>query len=276
MRRIMVAVDWSDGSVVAVRRAALLAHQEEAALHILHVMPQGAKSDRVIAAQDRMHSFESGGFLGHPVADGISTAIRFGWPAAVILDEARRKKVATIVLGRNPPAGRRPSFSGIAQKLLRDGRVPVLVATNPTIEPYRRLLVAVDSDRMTDEMALAFAMPAVESIHVVHAFHAPFEAFLPREEVLAFVRLEEREDLDRAMREVRERFPGVTVPVHADLKEGEVVPVLARALSELAPDLLVIGNHGRTGISRMFHGSFADAILETLAFDTLIAAPRRW
>lgn len=62
----------------------------------------------------------------------------------------------------------------------------------------------------------------------------------------------------------------------ADLAEGEVVPVLSSVLRELPRDLLVIGKHGRTRISRIFCGSFAEAVLATLTIDTVIAAPRRW
>ncbi|MDH3664796.1 MAG: universal stress protein [Alphaproteobacteria bacterium] len=41
--------------------------------------------------------------------------------------------------------------------------------------------------------------------------------------------------------------------------------------AQLAPDLVVLGTHGRTGVSKLFLGSVAEALLDVLTQDVLVA-----
>ncbi|MEC7573813.1 MAG: universal stress protein [Pseudomonadota bacterium] len=58
------------------------------------------------------------------------------------------------------------------------------------------------------------------------------------------------------------------------VKQGEAVAVLRDKVSNLRPDLLVLGTHGQVGLSYMLFGSVAEAILNQPSCDALVV--RAW
>ncbi|MDP7392813.1 MAG: universal stress protein [Pseudomonadota bacterium] len=54
------------------------------------------------------------------------------------------------------------------------------------------------------------------------------------------------------------------------VKQGEAVAVLRDEVSNLRPDLLVFGTHGRVGLSHLLIGSVAEAILNQPSCDVLV------
>ena len=57
------------------------------------------------------------------------------------------------------------------------------------------------------------------------------------------------------------------------MAEGEPAEVLVGECRRLKADLVVIGTHGRTGVSRALLGSVAAALLEAPPCDVLVAKP---
>jgi nucleotide-binding universal stress UspA family protein len=45
------------------------------------------------------------------------------------------------------------------------------------------------------------------------------------------------------------------------LEEGDPVEAILRVAEEIGADLIVMGTHGRTGLSRLFMGSVAEQVL---------------
>jgi nucleotide-binding universal stress UspA family protein len=53
--------------------------------------------------------------------------------------------------------------------------------------------------------------------------------------------------------------------------EGGVVPAVVRAVEERRADLLVVGTHGRTGLSRLLLGSVAEKLVRLVDCSVLVA-----
>ena len=49
--------------------------------------------------------------------------------------------------------------------------------------------------------------------------------------------------------------------------------VISRAISELRPDLLVMGTHGRSGLLKVLIGSVTEEALRSLNVDILAVSP---
>lgn len=58
--------------------------------------------------------------------------------------------------------------------------------------------------------------------------------------------------------------------VHTGLVQGEAAPVIVAEASRQRADLIVIGAHGRTGISRFLMGATAETVLRTAHCATLL------
>jgi nucleotide-binding universal stress UspA family protein len=63
------------------------------------------------------------------------------------------------------------------------------------------------------------------------------------------------------MLEAAERELGPEIEWELCLGEGAAAPEIERVAKEKRADLVVIGTHGRTGLSRMFIGSVAEAVV---------------
>jgi nucleotide-binding universal stress UspA family protein len=59
------------------------------------------------------------------------------------------------------------------------------------------------------------------------------------------------------------------------VEEGSPMEVIARIVSEVRPDLLVMGTHGRSGLLKVLIGSVTEEALRSLNVDILAVPPAR-
>jgi nucleotide-binding universal stress UspA family protein len=94
------------------------------------------------------------------------------------------------------------------------------------------------------------------------------------------------EQLDEELHQLR--VPDASIPVEYRLKEGDAVTEILGVAEETNADLIVMGTHGRTGLSRLLMGSVAEQVVrkascpvltvrtpfhERVASDELLAEP---
>lgn len=84
--------------------------------------------------------------------------------------------------------------------------------------------------------------------------------------------LAERQKKVRAeLEEVHERYDGQGVELSQTLVHGFADVVIPDAAAELGIDLLIVGTHGRTGLSRFFLGSVAERVVRLASCDVMVA-----
>jgi nucleotide-binding universal stress UspA family protein len=120
-------------------------------------------------------------------------------------------------------------------------------------EPVRgRIVVGVDDSEQAAaalRWALAEGVLRQATVEVVHAWSEPMAA-------LPFARASVDEVVDAALAEMEEQPPEVLRTI---LPGGPALTLVEVAESA---DLLVVGSHGRTGLSRMVLGSVAMACVQ--------------
>ncbi len=131
----------------------------------------------------------------------------------------------------------------------------------------RHILVATDFSP-TSERAISHALDLGEANHaevtVLHAYEVPLAglpdgALLPTTEVVAKIAETSRAELDKLM----SNAAGRDVTVRSVLREGTPHEVIEAVASEIDADLIVVGTHGRRGISRAILGSVAEKLIRT-------------
>jgi nucleotide-binding universal stress UspA family protein len=293
MSTILVATDFSEGADRALDRALLLPAAPRCRLHLVHVAPAGctpAQRDAAMQAMDvrveRARAAMDGETCGGAGGAGrtVSAAIVEGDAYVEIIRRSRHLDADLIVVGRH---SKRPSreltlVGSTARKVLRKGDVPVLVVSLPATHPYERPLVATDlSDvsRRVFDLALQVGGPQVEEIAVVHAVHVPFEHFVTptaagaqRSRLRREVEQRAHEALDELLAGYRDR----AVRWQPILEYGEARSVIINEAVRRDADLLVMGTHGRTGLSHLLIGSVAEWVLENAACDVLVSHPVRY
>jgi nucleotide-binding universal stress UspA family protein len=128
-----------------------------------------------------------------------------------------------------------------------------------------RFLIPVDGSecsRRAIEHAIRLARcPGPPEIHVLHV-RPPVDAW----EVRSFLSDEEIEQTQQhegeaSLREARDLLDAAGVAYHAHVAVGPIPETIARFADENACDLIVMGTHGRGGLSQILLGSVATQVV---------------
>jgi nucleotide-binding universal stress UspA family protein len=144
------------------------------------------------------------------------------------------------------------------------------------------LLVPLDGSEFSERalpLAQALAKATGASLHLVHV-HVPHppDHFLSNTQFhyegldLEEYEAHHREQEQAYLEEVEARLAEDT-PVDAALLEGHVAEEVARHAETVKADLVLITTHGHTGVSRMWLGSVADALVRSSHFPLLVVHP---
>ena len=272
IERILVATDLTARGARALARALRLRRRFDAQLTVLHVvedeLPEPLGGRRAEEARQLIDRQLQG--LGEP-ADRQATAVEIavGADYALIIQRADELGAGLTVLGSQRATPWRDRFLGrTIERVLRHGNTPVLTVKDEPLADYRRVLVAVDLS-VYSRRALEFAgrlVPDGEFV-VLHAYDLPFADFLPA------VRPRQGEllqsEIGEQMRALLRDLPVTPDRVRSDVRLGGAVPVIEAAVGEFAPDLLVVGTHGRTGVAHALLGSVAERLLRRPRCDVL-------
>lgn len=278
MKQLLVATDLSARSDRALQRAILLANEHGARLAVVHVI-EGHSPDF-----EQQHAATKGVIEAQIIALQLAKPanclvhIAQGRASLEILRLADEIHADLIVLGIHRHAARERFRGTTAEQIVSMGHLPVLVVKDAVVRPYRHVLVPVDlSVHSRAAMELAATLAPRGEVYLLHATHAPFTGFLGPESIQQLVRNEQ--DKFSAMlaldtKELTTKLGGDAPRLEVILKEGDVRPLIRDEIDRLKPDLLVLGTHGRSGISYALLGSVAEDMLCEAPADVL--AVKAW
>jgi nucleotide-binding universal stress UspA family protein len=133
------------------------------------------------------------------------------------------------------------------------------------MEPFRHVLVATDfsecSSAATDaavELARRYEA-ALTLVHVVEIPLAAYVGMVPAPiDLVTPIHEAAREQLQKALASVQKRFPAACARLEPTGSAWEHIVAAAR---EVKADLVVVGTHGRTGLSHALIGSVAERVV---------------
>jgi nucleotide-binding universal stress UspA family protein len=263
---ILVATDLSARSDRAVDRALLLADSAKARLIVCHAVESGSQfADDPARAATAVQAV-----LPATTAD-VEIVIKEGSAPDVVIEEAIHNDCRLIITGvaRRNQLG--DCFVGTAvDRIIREAEAPVLVVKQRPRSGYRMLMVATDfSSCSRHALAAAASLFPTAVIHLVHAFHVPFEGFLSVEQNEAAFEAEAQEEFDKFLADAAIP-PSLRERLTTHLRYGETQAVVQNIAQELAADLVVLGTHGRSGFSKAVFGSMAESVLRCVMPDTMV------
>ena len=271
MERLLVATDLTQGSRHALGRAIRLAKMTGAALRVIYAPPRSASATSHEVARETIFELVQG--LAHEIAGvelNLSIRLRDNDPVQAIIEEAERFDVDLVVLGaQGEPRLRDALYGTTATGLVRSGR-PVLVVQNDDARAYAKVLAAVDDDSAVRVLGRAIEIAPAAELFAVHAFKWTLaEQYAERNPEL--VSADRQAVLER---QVAQALTGAgartSATAHSLAREGAVIGVVTACWNEIEPDLIVMGTHGRSGLARLIHGSFADYFLLQCPSDLLV------
>lgn len=284
LKAVTCAVDLSGRSEPALARAVGLVRELQVWLNVLHVVdqeqPQSVRDHQRETASEHIRAQLAG--LDPKVAAAARVSVLVDDPVSAMARFVAGHERGLLVLGapRRREGWRWPFSSHTAGRMLRAANGPVLVVTRPASGPYRRVMTAVDwSVHSRRAVELAFKLAPGAEHRLLHAWQIPYEALQPGERPKQeYAELSEREmkrftesELAGPLAAARAASPGFRMePAH---RQGEPQIAIRDEAAATAPELIVLGTRGHSGLQRAFLGSVAESILSEPPCDVLVAMP---
>jgi universal stress protein E len=283
--QFLAATDFSTRSNRALRQAGLLAQLlQDVRLHILHIVDDDQPEDLIRIEKREAARILEEQIASMPELQGVNarTMVETGDAFDAILRVARDVSADLIIMGSHRKQFLLDVFIGTTiERVARKGTFPVLMVNNEAQRRYSRIVAATDmSDTSANALKVAISLGLIGNTGatLLHAFLAPLkgkmyvggadqnsmdryvenERRLAKEELLQFLRANE-------LQKHQWRY---------QLDHGTPMEILSGAVSEMTPDLLVMGSYRRPGINRTLLGSVTEEALRSLAVDILVVPPQ--
>ncbi|MEW6353293.1 MAG: universal stress protein [Pseudomonadota bacterium] len=293
LNSLLVASDLSPRAAYALARALRLAQEQQARLHVLHVVADVVNADNwprlafgAPGAVERELAQEAEAALraqlaAHPAARvHAEPHVRIGTPHFDILAQARAHSADLIVLGAHGGHYLKEWLLGTtAERVIRSGDRPVLVVKKTPRAPYRRVVAAVDfSDTSRAALQRAAQLAPHAAFTVLHAYHLWYEARLRAggmsSDAIQELYREHEQDV-RGKLEAFVRDAGLDAAKATLVAQRGYPPtVIMHEVSARRADLVAVGTQGMSAVRRMLLGSVAEHVLREARADVLTVPPR--
>ncbi len=283
--KILAATDFSTRSQRALRRAGLVARDIAAELTLIHVVDDDQPSEifELERREAQRYLEEQMGSIAELRGLHCESAVVAGDPFDGILKAAEARSVDLVVMGAHRKQLLRDIFVGTTvERVIRTGPCPVLMVNAEVEHSYKKVMAAVDMSEPSAraiKTARQIGLIGDTSLSLVHGFDAfakgkMANAGIGKDEIASYVE-QERLVADRELAAFLEANDFGVDSWSLRIKEGGPVEAIMQAIKEVAPDLLVIGTHGRSGLIKVLLGSVTESILRSVDVDVLAVPPIR-
>ncbi|MBI3854842.1 MAG: universal stress protein [Planctomycetes bacterium] len=296
--RILIPLDGSPRAELILSQVARILHREDSEILLLRVVDVPTSVGRVDLTQLRNEEREGAQRYLHDMtrrfankSDKVHARIAEGSPADVILETARTEGATLIAMSTHGRSGvARWALGSVAEKVARAADVPVLLVRSfrrsskgdlepivPEELPFRRILVPVDGSVTsmsvigpTEKFAQLYGSDIL-TLHVLPPFVAPSPVLPGMEAGVPLMRPEPLpSEKDEVTAKAAERFRQAGLNVSRLTVEGEPASEILDLSTNRGMDLIALGTHGRSGVSRWALGSVAERVLRSTEVPLLL------
>lgn len=273
---LLVPLDGTDRAAAALPFASRLARAFGARVVLARVVPSPASD--IWAERDAASYLESA--VARLRAEGcqaVAVTPR-GEVAPALLDEIRRQRATLVVMATTARVGLERAFRGsVAERVLAESPVPVALvrADMPVPASFRMLLVPLDGSaeglavlRLAQELAKATGARLVLA-QVVE----PLARFLQGRTMVPTWEEATRRAAEAYLAHFVDDLRRLGLEAEARAVVGPIVGSILQVAVDVQADLIVMGTHRGTGISRALLGSVADAVVHESSRPVLLVRP---
>jgi nucleotide-binding universal stress UspA family protein len=281
--QILAATDFSTRSNRALRQAGLLAQRGNAQLYIVHVVDDDRPEEFIRSEKREAERLLSEQTNSMPELKNIQphAKVIVGDAFDGILKVAAEVNADLVVMGSHRKQLLDVIVGTTLERVLRKGSYPVLMVNNEAQRKYETVLAPVDiveASIRAVEVAAKLSLIGDRPPTLLHAFTPIAKGKLSLNEadqasIASYVANERQQVLNELVglfSDTLARLPG-RPSLRVD--EGEAMELISRAVSEMRPDLLVMGTNGRSALVSLLIGSVTEAALRTLNVDILAVPP---
>ena len=198
-----------------------------------------------------------------------------GIPHVDILNIFNKEKIDLVVLGLHRHIKDQPIVGKVIERVIKSSMRPVLVVKNRSESDYENILVGVDFNiHSKKSLKLSLGMFQDSTFNLLHSYYMPFTGMIGN----STASLEKEfkatcnADLDDMIGEVTKSLPkktGKAYKINKKIVKGSILDILQEEITFSKSELLALGTHGRTGISRALSLNVTEKFLANPSCDVL-------
>lgn len=254
--KVLLATDGSVYSEGAVSEAINFAKKCSSRLYVLSVLAANPEYETIGSNFFEQEEKETRNLLeslkARAAKEGVTCetgVFRDNDPAVVIVEEAGRKKVDMIIIGRHGRTGLTKLLMGaVAAKVIGHAPCKVMVVPKAASIEYRNILVATDGSvhgNAAVTEAIAIAKRCGSRLLALSAM---------RDE-------SEREEAGNYSNKAVEMAKKEGVEAEAVTPVGRSFDAIVETAGGRGVDLIVMGTYGKTGVKKLFMGSSTEKVI---------------
>lgn len=292
LRRIVAATDFSAFSELAVQRAAHLAKQHQAVLHLLHVVrpldlypsltltpDELDHPDQALQQSEQTRLDEMAASLASQLGIQVHTATRLGRAHTEIAAYVQEVSADLVAAGARGENTLMDLFLGsTVSRLLRVATCPVLVVRKPADEPYRQVLAAIDFSPVSAAVVAHALMLAGDApVQALHVLGSEVEQRLRKAKL---AQVDVTDWLARLRTEAENKLETLLATIEGGAAVGRLVEpgfapaVICQCIKESHTGLVVLGRHGHGGgLQDWMLGSVSKDVAFAAECDVLLISP---
>ena len=265
-RKILVAYDGSASAKNGLAIAADIAKKDKSWIKVLAVVPDYQGDLELIGVSNIKETIEGPGQKllaeAKQLAEGhgvhVFTNLEQGEPYERIVRVAAEEKCDLIVMGRSGLSHlERTLMGGVTARVIGHTDRNVLIVPEEARLDWSRVLVATDGSKNSSaavQHAVAVAKEHGAVLAAVSVVHADEEMIALAPEHIQYLADQSR----TILQEVTDLCSAEGVAVETFVREGEPHEQITGVAREIGASLVVMGTHGRKGLSRLLMGSVTE------------------
>jgi nucleotide-binding universal stress UspA family protein len=268
-KKILVAFDGSDSSQNALRQAINLARTEKCWVKVVSVVPSYEGDIELTGVKDIESAIKGPAekLLAEAreiaSSEGVSviTNIEQGEAYERIVDVAESENCDLIVMGRKGHSRIEKALVGcVTERVIGHTHKDVLVVPKGTAVGLDSILLATDGSNYSEsastraiDLARSYgaALGGVSVVDVTDEFQAEAPAIV--EQLI--------KNAKAALGALSKKADAAGVKAETFVREGEAYDVITGLAASIGAHLIVMGSHGRKGLSRLLMGSVTQKVI---------------
>ncbi|RJR16998.1 MAG: universal stress protein [Nitrospiraceae bacterium] len=267
--KILVAVDGSEASKSALTESFKLAFDGKKWLTVVAINPPYQGDLSLVGIGNTGSVLQGPGEkilaevreIAEANQASIKTRLEEGEPYLKIIEVAEEERCELVVLGRRGKSHLERALMGsVTARVIGHYQGKIIVVPRGSSLGWKNILVAADGSKDSEdaiEEAINYARSYDGSLSVVNAVSVTdeFEALAPG---LLDKMIEKAKTYLEAL---RKKITDAGVKAEIFVRQGEPYKVITDLALQLNADTIVMGTHGRTGITRIFMGSVTARVI---------------
>ena len=277
LKNILLATDGSESCEGAVKEAIYLAKSCVAKLSVIYVLEtnpefetEGLKFVEKMEHAAREHLEEIRTEAAAENVEIEAIVRRTDQPYKAIIEEAAKMKSDVIIMGRRGRTGLAKMLMGsVAAKVIGYASCKVLVVPRFARISCKNIMAATDGSKYSvaaTAEAVRIAKRCKSNLIIIAVVHTDALSSMSPDTGYTQSQQEviEKEELQRAERNisvVKELADKEGILAEGIIAEGRPHEAIVKAARDKNIDLIVVGSHGRTGISKFLMGSVTERVI---------------